>query len=163
MTGAPPARDGAMARLLYEEARLLDAGRFEDWLALFAPDGVYWVPSQRGQTDPLTVPSIIYEDRGILAIRVRRLAHPRAHVLAPMPRTTHLVTNVETVESDAAADEHRVDSALLVVEHRDNRQRLFSGRCTHRLRHRDGVLKIVMKRVDLADCDGVHGAITIPL
>ena len=28
------------------EAALLDAGRFDDWLALFADDGRYWVPLQ---------------------------------------------------------------------------------------------------------------------
>ena len=31
-------------RFLFHEARLLDERRFDDWLALFAPDGWYWVP-----------------------------------------------------------------------------------------------------------------------
>ena len=33
-------------RLRRDEAALLDAGRFDDWLALFADDGRYWVPLQ---------------------------------------------------------------------------------------------------------------------
>ena len=41
------------------EAALLDAGRFDDWLALFADDGRYWVPLQgAAQADPpRTTPS----------------------------------------------------------------------------------------------------------
>src|SRR5690606_19668980 len=55
------------------EARLLDEGEFEAWLDLYAPQGIYWMPSKPGQTDPLNVASIIYEDHAILAIRVQRL------------------------------------------------------------------------------------------
>ena len=33
-------------RFLLHEARLLDEARFDDWLALFTPDGWYWVPSE---------------------------------------------------------------------------------------------------------------------
>ena len=76
---------------LFEEARLLDAGQFEEWLKLYEPHGIYWMPSQPGQTDPLNVASIIYEDHAILSIRVQRLLEARALVLTPMPRTTHLV------------------------------------------------------------------------
>ena len=83
------------------EARLLDAGQFEEWLELYAPQGIYWMPSQAGQTDPLGVASIIYEDHAILAIRVQRLLEARALVLTPMPRTTHLVSNIEVLEGEA--------------------------------------------------------------
>ena len=75
---------------LLREAKLLDTGEFEAWLALYAPDGIYWMPSQPGQTDAKGVASIIYEDYAILAIRVRRLLEARALVLTPMPRTTRL-------------------------------------------------------------------------
>ena len=83
---------------LLREAKLLDTGEFEAWLALYAPDGIYWMPSQPGQTDAKGVASIIYEDYAILAIRVRRLLEARALVLTPMPRTTHLVSNIEVDE-----------------------------------------------------------------
>ena len=33
-------------RFLQHEARLLDEGKFDDWLALFTPDAWYWVPSE---------------------------------------------------------------------------------------------------------------------
>ena len=83
-----------------EEARLLDEGEFEAWLDLYAPDGIYWMPSKPGQTDPLGVASIIYEDHAILSIRVHRLLEARALVLTPMPRTVHLVSNIEVLHGD---------------------------------------------------------------
>ena len=48
-----------------EEAALLDAGRFDDWLSLFAPDGHYWVPLLGAQqADPVSHNSLAYEARG---------------------------------------------------------------------------------------------------
>ncbi len=146
---------------LYDEARLLDHARFEAWLALFAPDGRYWVPSVPGQTDPLGVPSIIYEDGAILAMRVRRLIEARALAMTPMPRTAHLLTNIALMET--GAEDINTEANFLVVEYREGRQRLFAGRVIHRLRRIAGALRIVLKRVELLDCDGVHGPIAILL
>jgi benzoate/toluate 1,2-dioxygenase beta subunit len=143
------------------EARLLDAGQFEEWLELYAPQGIYWMPSQAGQTDPLGVASIIYEDHAILAIRVQRLLEARALVLTPMPRTTHLVSNIEVLEGDA--DDFTVGTAFLCVEHQGERQRIYSGRQTYNLARQNGSFRIKLKRVALLNCDGTHSPITIPL
>ena len=99
---------------LLNEAKLLDAGEFEAWLELYAPAGIYWMPSQAGQTDAKNVASIIYEDHAILAIRVRRLLEARALVLTPMPRTTHLISNIE-VTSDAP-DQYVAEAAFICIE-----------------------------------------------
>lgn len=152
----------AVERFLYREAALIDAARFDEWLELFTPDALYWVPSRPGQTDPRNVASIIYEDREVLGLRVRRLSHPGALMLSPPPRTTHLVSNVDLVDCDDAKGEYRVASAFLRVEYRNGRQRNFSGHASHHLRRTESGLRIAFKRVDLADCDGVHGAMMIP-
>src|SRR5437773_668151 len=39
-------------QFLLHEARLLDEGKFDDWLALFTADGWYWVPSEPEQDNP---------------------------------------------------------------------------------------------------------------
>jgi benzoate/toluate 1,2-dioxygenase subunit beta len=143
------------------EARLLDSGEFEEWLALYAPQGIYWMPSQPGQTDPLNVASIVYEDHAILAIRVQRLLEARALVLTPMPRTTHLVSNIEVLESTDA--DYTVGAAFICVEHQGERQRMYSGRQTHHLSRHDGSFRIKLKRVNLINCDGTHSPIAIPL
>jgi benzoate/toluate 1,2-dioxygenase subunit beta len=146
---------------ILREARLLDAGQFEDWLDLYAPQGIYWMPSQVGQTDPLGVASIIYEDHAILAIRVQRLLEARALVLTPMPRTTHLVSNIEVLAGEA--DDFTVATAFLCVEYQGDRQRVYSGRQTYDLARQSGSFRIKLKRVALLNCDGAHSPITIPL
>jgi benzoate/toluate 1,2-dioxygenase subunit beta len=148
-------------KFLFEEARLLDAGQFEAWLKLYEPQGIYWMPSQPYQTDPLNVASIIYEDYEILSIRVQRLLEARALVLTPMPRTTHLVGNVEV--RDQTADALIVDAAFVCVEYQADQQRMYSGRHTHHLLPADDTFRIGMKRVELANCDGTHSPMAIPL
>ena len=144
---------------LYREAWLLDERRFEDWLALFADDGVYWVPSQPGQESPVETASIIYEDRGMLDVRIRRLRHPKNYADTPPARTRHLVNNVML---DGAGGELDVSSALLMVEYRDDAQRVFGGGVRHRLRPEGDDFRIVSKRVELVNCDAAHGFMSIP-
>jgi benzoate/toluate 1,2-dioxygenase beta subunit len=157
--------DYAMQRrielFLLEEARLLDSGEFEEWLKLYEPQGIYWMPSQPGQTDPLNVASIMYEDHAILSIRVQRLLEARALVLTPMPRTTHLVSNIEAKESDGG--EFTADAAFICVEHQGERQRVYSGRHAYQLTPHDDSFRIKLKRVALMNCDGVHSPMAIPL
>ena len=146
---------------LFEEARLLDAGEFEAWLKLYEPHGIYWMPSQPGQTDPLNVASIIYEDHAILSIRVQRLLEARALVLTPMPHTTHLLSNIQAEQS--ADDEFSVHAAFIGMEYQGERQKNYSGRHTFRLLRHGHSFRIALKRVDLLNCDGVHAPMTIPL
>src|SRR5271169_4177338 len=66
-------------QFLMHEARLLDDGKFDAWLALFTSDAWYWVPSEPDQADPFATVSLIYDDRRLLETRVRRLASPRVY------------------------------------------------------------------------------------
>ena len=146
---------------LFEEAKLLDSGQFEAWLKLYEPHGIYWMPSQRGQTDPLNVASIIYEDHAILSIRVQRLLEARALVLTPMPHTTHLLGNIEAERT--GDEEFTAHAAFVGVEYQAEKQKIYSGRSTHRLVREGGAFRIAQKRVDLLNCDGIHVPMTIPL
>ena len=51
----------ALRQYLYQEARLLDEKRWDEWSALFVEDGKYWVPASRNQPDPLNHVSGIIE------------------------------------------------------------------------------------------------------
>jgi benzoate/toluate 1,2-dioxygenase beta subunit len=146
---------------LFEEARLLDAGLFEQWLKLYEPQGIYWMPSQPGQTDPLNVASIMYEDHAILSMRVQRLLEARALVLTPMPRTTHLVSNIEVEETGEG--EFAANAAFVCVEHQADKQRIYSGRHAYQLARQDDSFRIRLKRVTLMNSDGVHSPMAVPL
>jgi 3-phenylpropionate/cinnamic acid dioxygenase small subunit/predicted enzyme related to lactoylglutathione lyase len=132
---------GDVYAFLSHEARLLDRGLFKEWLELFAENGTYWIPSRPGQTDARQVPSIVYEDKHLLGMRVHRLLHPRAHALHPAPRTLHALSNLDLVRRDDAKGEIAVASALIVAEYQDGRRRTFAGQCEHVLRRAGGELQ----------------------
>jgi 3-phenylpropionate/cinnamic acid dioxygenase small subunit len=150
-------RRAEIEEVLYHEARLLDQGRFDEWLELYTDDATYWIPLQADQSDPLTTSSIVYDDRRLLEIRVRQFQHPRAHARVPVPRTVHQVGNVRVIESDGR--DVRVSSTLFLVEFRRERQRVWGALVEHRLRRTDQGLRIAAKRVDLvnseAELDGI--------
>lgn len=137
------------------EARLLDERRFAEWLALFAQDGVYWVPTLPGQASPQEALSLMYEPKPLLAMRVARLERPDLHVQTPVSRTVHHVSAVETGDLE-------VRSALVVAEWRTGESRWFAGRVLHRLRREPQGLRIVLKRVDLIDSEAPQRAIAVP-
>ena len=139
-----------------QEARLLDERRFAEWLALFAEDGVYWVPTQPGQASAREALSLVYETRALLAIRVERLLRPDAHVATPAPRTLHQVGGIEVLSDE------EVRSTLVVAEWRAGEARWFAGRVQHRLRRGPDGVRIVLKRVDLIDSEAPHRGLVIP-
>jgi len=148
---------------LITEARLLDERRFRDWMGLFAEDGTYWVPAVPNQPNPFDQASLFYDDRDLMKTRIDRLDHPRIHVQTPPSRTAHLVGNVVVDAADEVKGEYVIGSTVIMVEYREDKQRLFAGRQQHRLR-RDGTsFRIVQKRVDLINCDAAFEAMAVPI
>ena len=88
-------------QFLYREARFLDAKDWESWLALYAPDAEFWMPSWDDDdelvTDPQTQISLIwYSHKGGLEDRVFRISTERSSATSmPGPRTSHNINNVE--------------------------------------------------------------------
>jgi benzoate/toluate 1,2-dioxygenase beta subunit len=163
-----PADITAIDRTLLEEfvvreARLLDERRFRDWMALFAEDGTYWVPAVPDQRSPFDQASLFYDDRDLMRTRIERLEHPRIHVQTPPSRTAHLVGNVLVESADEAKGEFVVGSTVIMVEYRDEQQRLFAGRQHHRLRREGASFRIMQKRVDLINCDSAFEAMALPI
>jgi len=153
----------AAEEFIIHEARLLDERRFRDWMTLFADDGTYWVPAEPEQKTPLDQASLFYDDRDLMKTRIERLEHPRIHVQTPPSRTAHLVGNVVVEQADGANGEFIVGSTVIMIEYRDQAQRLFAGRQTHRLRRVGADLRIVQKRVDLINCDSAFEAMAVPI
>ena len=153
----------AFEEFIIHEAQLLDERRFRDWMGLFADDGTYWVPSTPDQASPFDQASLFYDDRELMKTRVERLEHPRIHVQTPPSRTAHIVGNVVVEEADSAKGEFLVGSTVIMVEYRDDAQRIFAGRQHHRLRRDGAGLRIVQKRVDLINCDGAFEAMAVPI
>ena len=147
-------------QFLLHEARLLDDGKFDDWLALFTRDAWYWVPSEPDQADPIETVSLIYDDRRLLETRVRRLASPRMYSQEPRSRTSRIIGNVSLEETGNGFCTAR--SKFVMVEYRREQQRLFAGTALHRLVLSGGRIMIAWKRVNLVNCDAPLDGITVP-
>ena len=148
---------------LIHEVKLLDERRFREWMALFTDDGTYWVPAVPNQESPFNQASLFYDDRQLMKTRVERLEHPLIHVQTPPSQTVHLVSNVTIEERDDTKNEVLIASNLVMIEYRQDNQRLFAGRQQHRLRRDGNGWRIAHKRVDLANCQSAFEAITVPI
>ena len=147
--------------LLYQEARLLDERRLEEWLELFTSDGVYWLPG-REDSDPQRDVSVIFDDTLQRNMRVYQIVHQKRYAQTPPSRTIHFITNVG-VDAEATDKEAVVRCNLLVQELRpgDHQelqvglggQRSLAGQCEYRLRNEEGRWLIAMKKVLLIDRD----------
>ena len=137
--------------LLHLEARLLDEGRFEDWLALFADECLFWVPGSPGG-DPKREIAVAFDDRRQLEGRIYRLRTGYAWSQVPQSRTSRLVGSVEAFrgENDAVC---MVRSNFLITELRGGETRTFAGWNAHRLARGGESWKILVKQVNLIDCD----------
>jgi 3-phenylpropionate/cinnamic acid dioxygenase small subunit len=139
-------------RLLEREARLLDQLRYDDWLALYAPECVYWVPSTPNAGDPRREIAIMFDDRRRLEDRVYRLRTGFAWSQAPASRTVRLVTNVE-VFSTASEAVRMLRSNFLISEFWGDETRILAGWAGHRVVRNEGGWLIQAKQVNLIECD----------
>jgi 3-phenylpropionate/cinnamic acid dioxygenase small subunit len=146
-----------VARFVAEEARTLNERRYRDWLALFTSDGRYWVPLQaEAQPESPLHASLADEDPVLLAIRIERLANPRAHSMHGGVRSLHTLgpSHVGPIEGGEIA----VSTPFQYLEVKGDRQVLLGGVWRHRLRVGES-LKIARKRVDLLNAGSPHEAI----
>lgn len=153
----------AASRFVFREARLLDERRFEEWLALFAPDGRYWIPAGPAET-PGSEPAIVDDDHPTLEDRVRRLRSPVSFAQSPPSRTVHLLGNIE-VEA-APEGLWSVQAAGVVHEARLDLLRALPGRWRYLLRAGEAggePWRIVLKSVRLVHYDQALYNLTCPL
>ena len=140
--------------LIAREGRYLDRRQWDDWLALFTEDVVYWVPAWRDETtqtsDPQTELSLIwYSGRRNLEERVWRLKSGLSIASAPLQRTAHAAANILVDPSGA------VHSSFTVHCYNARRQEahVFFGHYAYELRREGDDWKIARKTTTLLnDC-----------
>jgi 3-phenylpropionate/cinnamic acid dioxygenase small subunit len=139
--------------LIEKEARLLDQLRFDEWLAMYAPECIYWVPGTPEAGDPRREIAISFDDRRRMEDRIYRLRTGYAWSQAPKSRTVRMISNVEVF---ATGDKtvRMVRSNFLISEFRVDGTRYLSGWCGHRFVQRnDQRWDIEVRQVNLIDCD----------
>lgn len=168
---------GEMQALLNHEARLVDEGRFNDWLELFSDDCLYWVPVTAGGGDPTREVSHAFDDRRRLTDRVYWLRTGLAYSQIPASRTRRIVGNVEVLDLAAGGPSGReggggpsgrereiqrlVRSNFLVTEFRAGVTKLYSGWYGHVLVRVEDDWKIRLKQANLLDSEQYHENLTV--
>jgi benzoate/toluate 1,2-dioxygenase beta subunit len=138
--------------LLEREARLLDSLRYDDWLALYTAECIYWVPSTPGAGDPRREISVMFDDRRRLEDRIYRFRTGYAWSQAPASRTVRLIANVE-VFATGRDDARMLRSNFLISEFWGDETRVLTGWAGHRVVRDGDSWKIQAKQVNLIDCD----------
>lgn len=93
-------------RFYYDEAALLDAHSYEQWLDLFSDDTHYFMPIRRTRSSreldkQFTRPgemAFIDDIKPHLKGRVRKLATGKSWAEDPPSRTRHFITNIRVIE-----------------------------------------------------------------
>ena len=138
--------------LLYREAAFLDEGAWDDWLALYTEDAVFWAPAWRDEETPTSDPDselslIYYDGRRGLEDRVFRARSGQSVASRPRPRCMHAISNVRLIEE--AGDTAEIASTFTVhlYDVRADRTHQFFGRYRHMLRHEGGSWRIARKQI----------------
>lgn len=135
-------------QFLYRQSGLLDNKRWQDYIDLFATDGLYWMPPAAHYTTWKGQPAIFIEDPDFMTVRMKRIQHPRAWSQVAEWATNHVVSNVEIEKVDANGDIH-VLSRFHMMELRRDDLRHFGGTYRHHLVRTANGLRIRLQRVDM--------------
>lgn len=145
----------AVEQFLYAQAALLDNKRWQDWIDLFTPEGVYWMPPEPSQLHWDGQPAIFAEDKNLMTVRMKRVLHPDAWSQRPLWETNHLVSNV-VLDKVAANGDVVVRSRFHVMELRRDDVRHFAGQYTHYLKKAKDGWRIALQRVDMTNAQATY-------
>jgi len=141
-------------QFLYKQADLLDRKQWQEWIDLFTPDGVYWMPPEPSHKTWEGMPAIFAEDRNLMTVRMNRVLHPDAWSQRPLWETNHVVSNVVIEKSSPKGITAR--SRFHMMELRRDDVRHFAGSYTHHLVKAKGGYKIKLQRVDMTNAQAAY-------
>lgn len=144
----------SFARLLSLEARLLDEARYGEWIELYTPDCLFWMPAWREDAtlteDPDRELSMIYyRGRRNLEDRFKRLNSGHSVASNARTRVSHMVTNVMLDACQDGTARTRAAFHVDVYDVRINQSYSFFGSYHHAFVQHDGAWKISKKIIRL--------------
>ena len=146
----------AVARLLFEEARLLDERLYDEWLATFLPHCLYWVPRRFDPADPRTESGIYLDDRRRLGDRIAMIRSGYLHAQTPPSRTRRMLANIEHWAGPDGGIRARAN--VVIWEFRKGQMHPYAGSQVYALApDARGRLAVQTKIVHLLDCDTPQG------
>ena len=149
-------RQYEIERFYYDEAALLDAHRYDEWLALFSEDANYFMPIRRTRMQrelykEFTQPgemAFFSDTKTLLAGRIAKLKTGRSWAEDPPSRTRHLITNVRAIRDNGR--ELEVESNFHVYRTRLNSEETsWIGSRRDLLRRVEGSFQIADRKIFL--------------
>jgi len=154
-------------QFLFREARLLDEGKFREWLDLLADDIRYWMPSMgrryRASSKAITPinadhcterefsseseVAILDETKESLERRVARLESGMAWAEDPPSHTCHIVSNVAVTEGDWDTQVTVHSNFLLYRTRGESEQDFYVGCRQDVLRRVSGDWRIAYRKI----------------
>lgn len=130
---------------LIHEASLLDDWKLEEWLALFAQDCAYIIPTtDKPQGNPKDTLVFVDDNRIRLEGRVRRLLGKAHHRELPHSRVRHFVSNVRIAGTTPDGDV-KVAANFIVYRFKEGSSEPFVGTYRYVLTREDDGMRIRRK------------------
>ena len=142
-------------QFLYRQSELLDTKKWQDWIDLFAPDGIYWMPPAPHYKTWDGQPAIFAEDKNLMTVRMNRVLHPDAWSQRPLWETNHVVSNV-SIQKIGKNGSVEVRSRFHMMELRRDDVRHFAGSYLHSLVKTKTAYKIKLQRVDMTNAQAAY-------
>jgi anthranilate 1,2-dioxygenase small subunit len=158
MTVTPAERDAVLA-VLGDYGWLIDEGRFDEWLALFAEDCVYQVVPRENLAQGLPGSLMLCESKDMLRDRITALTEANKYNIH-VPRHVIGLPRITRVGADLLA----VEAAYTVFQSdQDGEARLFSvGSYRDRVRLSGGLPRFIEKLV-IVDSFAIPSLLATPL
>jgi len=142
-------------QFLYRQSECLDGKKWQDWIDLFAPDGIYWMPPAPEYKTWDGQPAIFAEDKNLMTVRMNRVLHPDAWSQRPLWETNHVVSNVCLKKIHKNGD-IEATSRFHMMELRRDDVRHFAGLYTHHLKKTKKGYAIKLQRVDMTNAQAAY-------
>ena len=142
-------------QFLYRQSELLDTKQWQQWIDLFTPDGIYWMPPDASYKTWEGQPAIFSEDKNLMTVRMLRVLHPDAWSQRPQWGTNHVVSNVRVRKISKNGDVE-VTSRFHMLEMRRDDVRHFAGQYTHHLKKTKKGYAIKLQRVDMTNGEAAY-------
>ena len=159
MSAAPDL--ATLTQFVYDEARLIDEKRFEEWYELFTDDGYYWMPLTRDQPDGIDYASLFYEDKLLLRVRIERLKNPHSFSQHQPSYCQHVLQVPQLESANHDGNGWVMRTPFLYVESQRDTQQVLAGVGWLHLVQLEGRLRIRLKKVELLNCDAALPSIQL--
>jgi anthranilate 1,2-dioxygenase small subunit len=149
----------AVHALLAEYGALLDLGRYDDWLGLFAADCSYSVVPRENYDSGLPVALIFCDSRAMLEDRIQALREANKYNIHS---DRHIIGLPRIVAEEAGAIDIEAPFAVYQTDQEGDTALFATGLYRDHLENADGVLRIAGKLVVL-DTSAVPSLLATPL